>query len=163
MAADWWVKQKEIIDLIILMKNYLMIYMVSLVLAATGCGGGSGSGEGNINSQISDTGKAIISFTEIVHDFGKVDEGEKVACIFSFQNTGTGSLVITSASATCGCTIPKYNRKPVPPGKTGTLEVIFDTSGRQGKQTKTITVNSNATVSQIFLRITAEVIDNTNN
>jgi hypothetical protein len=71
--------------------------------------------------------------------------------------------VINSATASCGCTIPKYNRKPIPPGKTGILEVVFDTSGKKGKQSKTIIVKSNATVSQMLLRITAEVTDNTNN
>jgi hypothetical protein len=137
--------------------------MITLTLLIAGCGGRSNRGEGNTNSQISDTGKAVISFSEVEHNFGKVNEGEKVGCVFSFQNTGTGNLVINSATASCGCTIPKYNRKPIPPGKTGTLEVVFDTSGKQGKQSKTIIVKSNATVSQMLLRITAEITDNTNN
>jgi hypothetical protein len=145
------------------MKKCLTIHMITLTLLIAGCGGRSNRGEGNANSQISDTGKAVISFTEVEHNFGKVNEGEKVGCIFSFQNTGTGNLVINSATASCGCTIPKYNRKPIPPGKTGTLEVVFDTSGKKGKQSKTIIVKSNATVSQMLLRITAEVTDNTNN
>lgn len=137
--------------------------MTILILLIAGCGGRSNRGESNANSQIGDTGKAVISFTEVEHNFGNVNEGEKVGCIFNFQNTGTGDLVINSATASCGCTIPKYNRKPIPPGKTGTLEVIFDTSGKKGKQSKTIIVKSNATVPQTLLRITAEVTNNTNN
>jgi hypothetical protein len=145
------------------MKKWLTIYMTILILLIAGCGGRSNRGESNANSQIGDTGKAVISFTEVEHNFGNVNEGEKVGCIFNFQNTGTGDLVINSATASCGCTIPKYNRKPIPPGKTGTLEVIFDTSGKKGKQSKTIIVKSNATVPQTLLRITAEVTNNTNN
>ncbi len=48
--------------------------------------------------------------------------------------------------------------KPVSSGESGNLEVIFDTSGRNGMQTKTITVKSNAKTPVVLLKITAEVI-----
>jgi hypothetical protein len=118
------------------------------------------SGTGNNNSgtdMASDTGKAVIVFREYEHSFGKVEEGGKIAYIFNFDNKGTGNLVIQSAITTCGCTVSKYDRKPIAPGKTGKLEVVFDTSGRDGLQTKTITVKSNATVPAVILKITAEV------
>jgi hypothetical protein len=104
-----------------------------------------------------------IIFKEYEHDFGKVAEGEKIACLFNFENKGTENLVIYSASASCGCTVPKYDSKPVSPGGNGNLEVVFDTSGRNGLQTKTITVKSNASVPVVLLKITAEVIPNINN
>ena len=40
----------------------------------------------------------------------------------------------------------------------GNLEVVFDTSGRSGMQTKTITVKSNAQTPVVLLKITAEVV-----
>ncbi len=43
------------------------------------------------------------------------------------------------------------------PGGEGSLEVVFDTSGRNGMQTKTITVKSNAKPAVVLLKITAEV------
>jgi len=104
-----------------------------------------------------DTAKAVIVFTEYEHDFGKVKEGEKVSYIFSFENKGAGNLVILSALTSCGCTVPKYDKKPIASGKGGKLEVVFDTSGREGMQAKTIAVNSNATVPVVILKITAEV------
>ncbi|MGI6340168.1 MAG: DUF1573 domain-containing protein [Bacteroidales bacterium] len=104
-----------------------------------------------------ESGKAEISFQEYEHDFGKVKEGEKVACVFSFCNTGEGSLVIESVSASCGCTVPKYDKKPVPPGKNGMIEVAFNTAGRSGIQTKTVTVRSNAGTPVVILKLTAEV------
>ena len=55
--------------------------------------------------------------------------------------------------------MPKYDRKPVPPGGKGTLEVVFDTSGREGMQTKTIVIQSNAENNLVILRIIAEVVD----
>ena len=42
----------------------------------------------------------------------------------------------------------------------GNLEVVFDTSGRNGMQTKTITVKSNASIPVVLLKITAEVVTN---
>jgi hypothetical protein len=109
------------------------------------------------------TDTAIISFREYEHDFGKVTEGEKVACIFTFKNSGKGPLVISSVTTSCGCTVPKYETKPIAPEGTGLVEVVFDSSGRNGLQTKTITVKSNASKPIILLRITGEVITSSNN
>jgi hypothetical protein len=105
-------------------------------------------------------GTGQIVFREYQHDFGKVAEGEKLSYTFTFDNKGTSDIVISSASTSCGCTIPKYERKPIHPGANGTLEVVFDTSGRNGTQTKTITVKSNASTPVVLLKITAEVITN---
>ncbi|MDD3736320.1 MAG: DUF1573 domain-containing protein [Bacteroidales bacterium] len=107
----------------------------------------------------SDTiGTAILTFKSIDHDFGQVNAGEKVGCIFTYTNSGDADLVITSASASCGCTVPKFDKKPVAPGGSGTIEVIFDTSGREGMQTKTVVVQSNAENNLVILRIIADII-----
>jgi Tfp pilus assembly protein PilX len=99
----------------------------------------------------------MLTFNVMEHDFGKVKAGERVGCIFTYTNTGDADLAITSASASCGCTVPKYDRKPIPPDGTGTFEVVFDTSGREGTQTKTVVVQSNAENNMVILRIIAEV------
>ena len=41
-------------------------------------------------------------------------------------------------------------------------KVIFDTSGRNGRQTKTIKLKSNASTPVVLLRIVAEVVTNNN-
>ena len=106
-----------------------------------------------------DTGTVKIVFGEYEHDFGKVSEGEKVSYVFKFENRGTSNLVLASATTSCGCTVPEYDTKPIAPGGTGNLEVVFDTSGRNGRQTKTITVKSNANTPVVLLKITAEVVE----
>jgi hypothetical protein len=138
------------------MKTLIYLYSIILLLVA-GCGNDSNRSTENIVSVKNDTGKAVLVFKEYEHNFGKVAEGEKIGYVFNFENKGTGDLIIQAAITTCGCTVSKYNRKPVAPGKDGTLEVVFDTSGRNGMQTKTITVRSNASVPVIILKITAEV------
>lgn len=129
--------------------------IIAAALASASCGRSSTGAGQNVPSDTS--GTAIITFASPDHDFGKVGAGEKVGCIFSYTNTGDADLVITSASASCGCTVPKYDRKPVPPGGSGTIEVVFDTSGREGVQTKTVVVQSNAENNLVILRIIADV------
>lgn len=134
-------------------------YFLGLIIAAavfTAACGRSTSGAVQ-NRPPDTTGVANITFASPDHDFGKVGAGEKVGCIFSYTNTGDADLIIASASASCGCTVPKYDKKPVPPGGSGTIEVVFDTSGREGIQTKTVVVQSNAENNLVILRIIAEV------
>ena len=130
-----------------------MIVLASVLLAS--CGRGSSGERRNMPSDT--TGTAVITFPSMEHNFGTVKEGEKVGHIFQFTNTGDADLVLTSVIATCGCTVSKYNKKPVSPGESGTIEVIFDTSGRNGVQTKTVVVQSNAENKLVILRIIAEV------
>ncbi len=77
---------------------------------------------------------------------------------FHLLTRGPGNLVINSASTSCGCTVTKYDRDPIPSGDGGSLEVVFDTSARNGIQTKTVSVSSNSKTPVVILKITAEVI-----
>jgi len=144
------------------MKLNGFIPFVILIFILAGCNSrqtGKNSGE----SVLLTNGEAAeITFREYEHDFGKIIEGEKVAHIFTFENKGPGSLVIESASTTCGCTVPKYDRSPIPAGKGGNLEVVFDSNGRNGMQTKTISVRSNAKPEVVILKITADVVSSKN-
>ena len=137
------------------MRSLLSIFSIILLLTAS-CGNNPQTGS-STGMQVQDTGKAILVFSEYEHSFGKVSEGEKVGYVFKFENRGTSDLVIHAAITTCGCTVPKYDRRPIPPGGKGKIEVVFDTSGRNGMQTKTVTLRSNASVPVVVLKISAEV------
>jgi len=136
--------------------TYFLGLTITLTLILASCGQSSSGAGKNMPSDT--TGTAVLTFQSPEHNFGKVGEGEKVGCIFSYSNTGDADLVITSASASCGCTVPKYDRRPVPPGGNGTIEVVFDTSGREGLQTKTVVIQSNAENNLVILRIIADVV-----
>ena len=127
------------------------------------CNSQSGAGKNGTTAAPSPGDTASIWFTEYEHDFGKVTAGEKVVNLFTYENRGTIPLVIYAASTSCGCTVSKYSTKPLRPGKKDTMEVTFDTSGRNGRQTKTITVRSNATRQIVLLRITCDVVTVNNN
>jgi len=144
------------------MGKIIITFVVLLGLSAVQCGTSPGKDTGKSSLSSSGNEKAEITFKEYQYDFGKVAEGEKIGHIFTFKNKGTGNLIIASVTSSCGCTVPKYDSKPVPPEGNGSLEVVFDTSGKKGMQSKTITVRSNASTPVVLLKITAEVITNNN-
>ncbi len=51
--------------------------------------------------------------------------------------------MISSAQASCGCTTPNWSKEPILPGKSSKITATYNTQGRPGNFTKTITVNSN--------------------
>lgn len=90
-------------------------------------------------------------FEKEVFDFGEIKEGEKVSYDFKFTNTGNAPLIITSATATCGCTVPEYPKEPVASGAEGVIRVIFNSTGKPGMQSKvvSITANTNPTLTEL--------------
>lgn len=99
-----------------------------------------------------------IVFAETHHDFGKVYEGEKVAYSFSFKNEGDADLIIHSATGSCGCTVTDPPKEPIKPGDKNEIKATFDSNGRVGKNSKTITVKTNASDELTTLSFDVEVI-----
>lgn len=95
---------------------------------------------------------------EMVHDFGVIVQGERVSYTYTFKNTGKSNLIISSVHASCGCTVPKYDTAPIAPGEEGKIEVVFDSSGRNGLQNKTVTILANTQPSSVELHFSAEVV-----
>jgi hypothetical protein len=86
-----------------------------------------------------------LTWTDSSHDFGDIQQGEKVEYTFEFKNTGNQPLIITNVATQCGCTTPKgWPRDPVMPGEEGKITIAFDSSGKIGRQNKVITIISNA-------------------
>lgn len=93
-------------------------------------------------------------FAESTHDFGTISEGDVVEHTFEFTNTGEAPLVIQSASASCGCTVPSYPRTPVAPGETGEILVKFNSANKPGIQNKTVslTANTNPAITRLTIK-----------
>lgn len=88
--------------------------------------------------------QARINFAKTVHEFGEIDEGDKITAKFKFKNTGTGPLTIDDVAVSCGCTMPTYPIVPIAPGETGEIGVIYNSKGKFGTQKPTLTVKTNA-------------------
>ena len=102
-----------------------------------------------------------ISFAEPSHNFGSLPEGPSAEHEFVFTNTGKEPIVIQRVQASCGCTTPSYTKEPVAPGQKGSIKAAYNTSGRPGAFTKTLTVfynvGSNTTTLSKTLTISGSV------
>ncbi|MFP4663211.1 MAG: DUF1573 domain-containing protein [Bacteroidales bacterium] len=92
------------------------------------------------------------------YNFGTVIQGEKVAYTFTFTNVGGSELIINNVKASCGCTAPKWTKKPIAPGEDGYVEVTFDSQGRQGEQKKSVKVFANTQPKTKELRIMCNIV-----
>lgn len=103
--------------------------------------------------------QAELSFEVQTHDFGQIpEEGGLVTCIFPFTNTGTATLVINRAVATCGCTQPVFPRNPIAPGQSGEIKVSFNPKGRPGKFQKSVYIFANIDSGREVLTIKGTVL-----
>ena len=93
------------------------------------------------NTQMDPT---TVQLIDSVYDFGNIVDGAVVQYSYRFKNAGTKPLVISTVSASCGCTVPEKPEQPILPGETGYIKVKFDSKGRVGETHKTIQVMSNA-------------------
>lgn len=104
-----------------------------------------------------------MAFNKKVHDFGEIKQGDKVSYNYTFKNTGANDLIISSAQGSCGCTVPEYPKTPIKPGKSGTMKVSFDSAGKTGAQSKTVTIRANTSTGVETLTIKANIKGGTPN
>lgn len=96
---------------------------------------------------------AAFKWDQTLFNFGNIQQGEVVNHTFKFTNTGTEPLIIESASASCGCTVPSYPKEPIAPGATGEIVVRYDSKGKTGQQSPVITIVSNTNPRQTRLSL----------
>lgn len=101
--------------------------------------------------------KPTMDFRDTTHDFGTLHEGEKVSYDFEFTNNGKTPLVISSASGSCGCTVPEFPHDPVAPGASGKMKVTYSSAGKNGHQEKSVTIRCNSLRNVHMLYIKCEV------
>jgi hypothetical protein len=159
------------------MKQVLVLAIVALAFSACQQNGskghagadssatsGSSVSRTSVSSSIPDAltpapaDAAVLTFEKPGYDFGKIKEGEKVHYNFKFKNTGKSPLIITNATATCGCTLPEPPKDPIQPGAEGVIKVVFDSTGKSGMQDKVITVTSNGNPSVNDVHLVGVVI-----
>ena len=101
-------------------------------------------------------GLTTIGFDQLEIDMGKLDYKMPETTEINFYNTGEHALVIYKVETSCGCTAPKWSKKPVKPGEKGQISVTYD-SEFPGKFRKTITVHYNGASSPEKITIKGKV------
>jgi hypothetical protein len=154
----------------VFMKRNVLTFTIAtiILICATSCGSRSNSTDlpaGVVTNPNTAGGIAdkdalpVISFEKDFHDFGKLISGEQVTYSFKFKNTGKSLLIISNVSTSCGCTVSSFPKQPIKPGEGATIDVSFDSEGRHGMQTKSITVFTNTQPPTTTLRIQSLVVE----
>lgn len=106
----------------------------------------------------------VMTFQNTDYNFGTINEGDIVDYTFEFTNTGTFPLIISKATATCGCTVPSWPKEPIAVGAKGEIKIKFNSENRKNLQTKYVNINANTLPEVTRLKITGNVIpkENTN-
>lgn len=101
---------------------------------------------------------SVLSWSETTFDFGKIKHGESVTHEFKFTNIGKIPVLISTITASCGCTTPEWSKEPVTTGKSGIIKATFNGTG-SGVFSKTILVNVNVENGYVHLILKGEVIE----
>ena len=113
--------------------------------------------EREVIQAVTSTEVAEFKFDRTRHNFGEMVQGEKATTTFTFQNVGDAPLIISSATGSCGCTVPEYPKTPISPGATASIEVTFDSNGKLNAQEKTVQITANTVPRMTVLTINANV------
>lgn len=97
-------------------------------------------------------------FSELKHSFGNIPQGVPASTVFSYKNIGKEPLVIETATASCGCTSPEFQKTPVLPGKEGAVKVTYNAAA-MGSFTKFVTVKFANNTKPALLKIDGVVVD----
>lgn len=149
------------------MNKFLLLLIGSMMLTACNSSNNTSNGttenmgtNSDEKERFSVDNSTTIAFEVTEHHFGKIFQNTDNVFVFKFKNTGNSPLVIESAKASCGCTVPEKPDEPIKPGEMGEIPVIFHpTLSQSGKMSKTITVKANTNPVITRLRITAEVME----
>lgn len=135
-----------------MIKSVLKWGMLALVFGVTSCGDSQKadtlspdlvSNPATASSEKGEQKQAKMVFSDAEQSFGSIVQGESVTKIYHFKNDGEVDLIISSANGSCGCTIPKWPKTPIKPGQSGEIEVVFNSQGKKGKQTKKVYITAN--------------------
>lgn len=92
-------------------------------------------------------------------DFGTIRETDgPVTHRFVCRNEGEHPEVILQVTTTCGCTTPRYTRKPILPGEETEITVTYDPANRPGNFSRELAVFTADRRIAAKLRITGSVI-----
>jgi hypothetical protein len=94
-----------------------------------------------VKSATAQTGPKI-QFEQHTIEYGEVDYASDGERLWTFKNMGTEPLMITAVKGSCGCTVAKYPKSAILPGKEGVVKIKYDTK-RVGIISKTVSITTN--------------------
>jgi hypothetical protein len=133
------------------MSNVKFLFVIMTFVSLSSCKRNNSS-----NQQVESDNQPSMDFEKYEHDFESIAYKSDASYFFTFRNSGEAPLTIKNVKSSCGCTVPKWSKKPILSGEQGSIRVKYDTR-RKGRFRKTITVYSNASNSPVVLTIKGSV------
>ena len=94
----------------------------------------------------------LFEWEATTYDFGTIELNKPAEHVFEFTNNGDVPLIISSAKASCGCTVADYTKEPIAPGDKGFVSARYN-AAKAGAFTKTVTVTANTGEEAIVLTL----------
>ena len=99
-----------------------------------------------------------LSFDRSLHNFGIIKQGDVVTTNFEMTNNGKSDLKIYKTKASCGCTVSEPEKTLLKPGEKTNLKVTFNSAGKSGQDSKSVTVYCNdPTYSEAMVIIKSDI------
>jgi len=136
------------------------LVIILVVFFSLACNRNANQSENQNAAEYDSINHPVMYFYSDTLNLGDIKEGDKVNCTFRFKNVGKTDLLIAYVSAGCGCTSTEWEHEPVKPGMESEIKVVFNSSGKHGKQVKTVHVSSNAQKDEKKLKFSCFVISN---
>ena len=133
------------------MFRLVSIFFISFSLFLFSCNDGNSQEKINLNP-------TKVKIERDVFDFGTMRQNESVSTEFKLKNIGDEPLLIRSAKASCGCTVPQWPKEKVAVGEEAVIKVTFNSGNREGEINKTVTLVTNAIPSVQVLKIKGTVL-----
>jgi hypothetical protein len=99
----------------------------------------------------------LVKLNEEKHNFGKIKQGIPVSYYFEITNISNKPIVIENAWASCGCTVPEYEKQPITPGKTTKVKVQYNAAS-MGHFEKDVSIKLAGVEAPKVIKITGEVV-----
>ena len=101
----------------------------------------------------------VALFNTLSYDFGDIKQGDKKEYTFELKNGGKRELLIRNVRSSCGCTAVSPSKNVIAPGETAPIKVVFDSTGKKGRPSQTVTVITNDPKnSSATLRISTNIL-----
>lgn len=137
--------------------NIVVALIIVSALCAIICWGVSAPQEEAGNATLQSKSVTTVEIITPTIDLGtfhtnEVKEDEYIIC-----NTGSSPLIILKVVSSCNCTKIKYPQKPIPPGDTCRIKVVY-TPNSLGKFNKAIDLHTNTRPQLNTLRIRGTIV-----
>lgn len=103
--------------------------------------------------------RGALKFDEENLDLGVVHDGGKIEVSYPFKNVSDMPIMLIKVKPSCGCTVTdEYDDVVIQPGETSSLDLVFNPTGKVGRSSVTVRVETDDPDRPNFnLMLTAEI------